>query len=207
MKFFGLFASFTILIALANIAYANGMKNLDAALKADSEGNLNLALELADKAIKSQELCTYYLALAYYIRGAAFRDSGRYSLAVNDFSKAIELNSEPAFAYHARGRAWHAQGELELALLDFKRAIKLRPNAYMFFWSRSVVFEEQGDLKHAVKDMQNYLRADLSPADEDRGWKRLTELEARLANPARQRKRRPAMGPLPDFPPPTRSCR
>ena len=201
MKFFGLFASFTILIAIANFAHADGKKNLDAALLADSEGNLHLALEQADKAIKSQTLLVQNLSLAYYIRGAAYRDSGRYSLAVKDFSKAIELTPEPAFAYHARGRAWHAQGKLKLALLDFEKAIKLRPNAYMFFWSRSVVFEEQGDLKHAVKDMQNYLRADLASEDEDRGWKRLTELEARLANPARQRKRHSAMGPLPDPPP------
>ena len=45
-------------------------------------------------------------AEAYYNRGIAYGDKGEYDKAIEDYSKAIELNPEYAEAYNNRGNAY-----------------------------------------------------------------------------------------------------
>lgn len=50
---------------------------------------------------------------------------GKYDLALADFSRAIELNSDYAMAYANRGVVYHEMGDYQSALPDFDKAIEL----------------------------------------------------------------------------------
>ena len=60
--------------------------------------------------------------------GAAFLNEGKIDEAIQEFTKAIELNPNNAFAYLHRGSAWLKKGEFNKATEDYAKAIKLNPN-------------------------------------------------------------------------------
>ena len=54
-------------------------------------------------------------------------EKGSTSLAMADFSKAIELNPRDALAYRNRGVSYGRKGQHDLAIADFGKAIELNP--------------------------------------------------------------------------------
>ena len=50
-----------------------------------------------------------------------------YSLAINDFSKAITVDPELDAAYYGRAKVWFTKKDLQRALDDAKEAVKLKP--------------------------------------------------------------------------------
>jgi tetratricopeptide (TPR) repeat protein len=67
-------------------------------------------------------------AQAYYGRGGALRDIGRYGEALADFNRALELNPGFAGAYFGRGYMYCAfLGKTDSALADLGRAVALAP--------------------------------------------------------------------------------
>lgn len=66
-------------------------------------------------------------ALAYGNRGEAYRDLGKFDLAMADFNKSIEVDPNYAESYNSRGQMHGMSGNTEAALQDFKRAIELNP--------------------------------------------------------------------------------
>ena len=61
-------------------------------------------------------------AETYYNRGLTHAKNGELKLAIQDYTKAIELNPEYADAYYRRSRAWLYLGEEEKAKSDMKTA-------------------------------------------------------------------------------------
>ena len=66
-------------------------------------------------------------AIAYNIRGVAYRDKGEMDRAIADFSEAIRLNPLLASAYHDRAIAYRAKGDNGRAVADQEVAIRLDP--------------------------------------------------------------------------------
>lgn len=64
-------------------------------------------------------------ALAYYNRGNAYDEEGKYALAIEDYSKAIEINSKYFKAYVNRGVIYHDMGEHGFAVNDYNKTIKI----------------------------------------------------------------------------------
>jgi serine/threonine protein kinase len=71
-------------------------------------------------------------ALAYYNRGAAYRNLKEYELAIADHSRAIELNPKHANAYGGRGVAYYYLKDYQHAVQDFDRALQLDPSITWF---------------------------------------------------------------------------
>jgi tetratricopeptide (TPR) repeat protein len=69
-------------------------------------------------------------AKAYNNRGADYNIKGQYDLAIQDCSKAIEIDPEFAMAYQNRGLAYKAKGQSELAHKDFDKALEFDPNIF-----------------------------------------------------------------------------
>jgi tetratricopeptide (TPR) repeat protein len=65
------------------------------------------------------------LAIAYNGRGLAYYHEERLALALEDFSKAIELKSGYADAYANRAVVHRDQGDTEKATADLEKAIEL----------------------------------------------------------------------------------
>ncbi len=58
----------------------------------------------------------------YYNRGVAHAEKGEVELAIEDYTKAIELEPDNADAYYRRSKAWLHLGEVEKAKSDMKTA-------------------------------------------------------------------------------------
>jgi tetratricopeptide (TPR) repeat protein len=67
-------------------------------------------------------------AEAYYNRGTAYSQLGKYPEAAQDFEKAIQLKPDYLAAYLGRGLARAKLGDHTAAVRDFDRAILLQPD-------------------------------------------------------------------------------
>ena len=61
----------------------------------------------------------------YFNRGAVYGNLGEYNLAIADFSKCIELNSNYGEAYYYRGITYQELGDKKKAQADFAKAKEL----------------------------------------------------------------------------------
>ncbi len=67
-------------------------------------------------------------AEAYYQRGLAYAKKGKVELAIEDYTKAIEIKPNFAEAYYYRGGAWLRLGMREKAKSDLTTARKMGMN-------------------------------------------------------------------------------
>jgi tetratricopeptide (TPR) repeat protein len=65
--------------------------------------------------------------LAYNNRGTTYGKAGAYNLAIEDFTKAIEMQPDAAGTYHNRARAYYVTRRFDLARRDLERTIELDP--------------------------------------------------------------------------------
>jgi tetratricopeptide (TPR) repeat protein len=61
----------------------------------------------------------------YNNRGISYHYTRRYDGALQDFSKAIELDRDYANAYYNRGNLYRSMGNKELAVADYQKACDL----------------------------------------------------------------------------------
>ncbi|MCR4317422.1 MAG: tetratricopeptide repeat protein [Planctomycetes bacterium] len=100
------------------------------------------------------------LAAAYYNRGNARGKQGDLVRAIEDCTKAIEIDPENAGAYNNRGVARGDQGDLKGAIEDYTRAIEIDPENAVAYNNRGVARSEQGDLKDAIEDYTSAIKID-----------------------------------------------
>jgi tetratricopeptide (TPR) repeat protein len=99
------------------------------------------------------------MAGAYVNRGNALSDSGDSDKAIQDFNKAISLDSKLAAAYAGRGAVFVAKGQLDFAILDYNQAIKLSPkNVDTYYFNRGTTYSIQGQYDKAIQDFDQVIR-------------------------------------------------
>lgn len=72
--------------------------------------------------------------------------------AINEFTKAIDMNPQYAEACVYRGIARAAKGDLNDALADFDKAIEIQPGLPQAYSGRAYARQSQGDLEGALAD-------------------------------------------------------
>lgn len=120
----------------------------------------------------------------YYTRGIAFSEKGKVDRAIEDYTKAIELNPKFAEAYYQRGRAYAKNGELDKAIADYTIAIERNPEYADAYYNRGGAFLRLGEHKSAKADLTtarnmgaNAITAlDKILQDYERAWKTLDNL-------------------------------
>lgn len=96
-------------------------------------------------------------SFSHFNRGVARQERGDFDGAIEDYSRAIELNSDLADAYNNRGLLRYKRGEFQDAMNDTTRAIELSPPGSPFpYNSRGLVKMALGDPMGAIED---YTRA------------------------------------------------
>ena len=85
----------------------------------------------------------------YYNRGLVHAKNGALKLAIEDYSKAIELKPDYADAYYRRSKAWLHLGEVEKAKSDMKTASSIGIN------SATALDETLRNYKRAWKTLGN----------------------------------------------------
>ena len=99
-------------------------------------------------------------AAGFVDRGGRYGRNGVYGKAIEDFTKALELDPEHAEAYYNRGCSWYEVGKYDDAIADLTQAIKLDPLADHYYGQRAVVylFDDQHELSQADQDKCEELR-------------------------------------------------
>jgi tetratricopeptide (TPR) repeat protein len=82
----------------------------------------------------------------YYIRGFKWAKIDRYDLAINDFTKAIDINPRYAEAYSKRGAAYINKGEYDKAISDSNKAIEINPNYAEAYGHRGWAYGEKASM-------------------------------------------------------------
>ncbi|MCY7275518.1 MAG: tetratricopeptide repeat-containing serine protease family protein, partial [Phormidesmis sp. CAN_BIN44] len=97
----------------------------------------------------------------YYLRASIARQKGDIQAAINDYSKAIELDSNFIDAYFSRGLAWEAK-DFPKAIADFDEIIA-RPSGDLKIYAynnRGATRADLGDKQGALEDYTQAIRLD-----------------------------------------------
>ena len=114
--------------------------------------------------IQSGQLSGASLAIAYTNRGNAYDDKGAYDQAIQDYTKAIQVNPSYATAYYNRGDAYNNKGEYDQAIQDFNQALRLNPSLALAFSDRAYAYEHKGEYEQAIQDDSQALKLNPSNA-------------------------------------------
>ena len=90
-------------------------------------------------------------AKEYLRRGAEALQRGQYSEAIEDFTKAIELEPD-ADTYYIRGRAYGRQREYDRAIQDFTKTTELNPEFADAYYARGNAYGRQGEHDRAIQE-------------------------------------------------------
>jgi tetratricopeptide (TPR) repeat protein len=108
------------------------------------DANSDLAIGGCTAVIRSGQETTANLAVAFYGRGTAYYEKGRYGRAIREYDEAIRLNPDFAEAFNSRGTAYHAKGQYNRAIRDYDEAIRLKPDYADAINNRSQAQKERG---------------------------------------------------------------
>ena len=101
------------------------------------------------------------LADAYYYRGIILYDMDRWEEAVQELTKAIELNPLHGYAYMERGKALVFVNDKPLK--DFNKCIEINPNNADFYAARGTYYYTNCMNEEALRDFAKVL--ELNPND------------------------------------------
>jgi tetratricopeptide (TPR) repeat protein len=86
------------------------------------------------------------------MRGVAYADLGNFKQAIEDYSRAIEI--EPGFpeAYYNRGKDYTELGNFKKAVEDYTKAIAIKPDYAMAYNGRGNAYFDLGNQREAIAD-------------------------------------------------------
>lgn len=168
--------------------FADSLELLDAAIAADRGGHRvhglrGIALYRLGRWGESEAAFTDAIARNsrevdwWYDRAAARTYSGNLAGAVDDATRAIELNPDYAFAYVARGRAYAGLARPAEATADYDRAAALDPGNADVYAERGLLRWQAGRYDQSLADANRLI--ELDPAH-TRGYQRRAQTYLRL---------------------------
>src|SRR5262249_10116961 len=83
------------------------------------------------------------LAAALINRGNAHLSKQNYDRAIDDYNKAVRLDTKNAIGFNNRGLAYLRRGRIDRAIEDFDEAIRLNPKYTMAFVNRAIAYREK----------------------------------------------------------------
>ncbi|WDT77707.1 MAG: hypothetical protein MPW16_20515 (plasmid) [Candidatus Manganitrophus sp.] len=92
---------------------------------------------------------------AYLARAGMYWSSKKYTLAIKDHDKIIELDPVDGSAYHERGFVYNKIGEYWNAIQDFTQALKAKkkvPFVYQTYLNRGKAYDNIGQFNEAISD-------------------------------------------------------
>ncbi len=100
-------------------------------------------------------------AAGFLDRGSRYGRNGVYHRAIEDFTKALDLDSGLAEAWYNRGCSWYEIGDYEKSISDLTRAIELAPSNGLYYGQRSLVylFNDQPELAETDQERCDELRS------------------------------------------------
>lgn len=122
---------------------------------------LNDALEKLNLAIETDREC----AEAYFQRAGILADAQEDQLALNDYSRAVELAPDEVRYHNMRGLFLLTRKQLDTALTDFSTAIQIDPKYVQAWNNRGLVRLARNQYVEAVSDFNHAIEIDPTYAD------------------------------------------
>jgi tetratricopeptide (TPR) repeat protein len=97
---------------------------------------------------------------SFYLRGANFQEMGKFSEAINDFTKSITLKPSFDTAYYARGCCRFSLKDYKNALTDYNKTIELNnqnSNAFYFRGLTKAYLPASDKYQSAIEDIETCL--------------------------------------------------
>ena len=114
------------------------------------KGNINNSIIYLNEAIEIKPNDA-----RFYISRGTFRGTKNYAHAIEDYTKAIEIEPNSVFAYRLRGDSKSKLGDYQGAIDDYTKAIEISPNkpnkAYLYNY-RAESKRKLGDKEGADED-------------------------------------------------------
>ena len=105
----------------------------------------------------------------YGVQGLGHSEAGQTTVALTDFSRAINLDPDNLWLRQQRGLLHFQLGQYDAALADFDWAIKLQPSNATLLAGRSVIYATLNRYSDALSDIQQAIN--IAPLDPNlRGW-------------------------------------
>ncbi len=117
-----------------------------------------LAVQESDPAQKSAPTAGTVAPAGFIARGNKAFNAGQIDEAVQNYSRALEIDPNSAIAYYERGNAYLARGRLDQALADFSAAIDHNFAGELAFLNRGIVYAQTGAFDLALKDFNEAAR-------------------------------------------------
>lgn len=121
-------------------------------------------------ASKNEELIKTYTAKiesagdtdgdSYYKRGMVYQSMMQYRLAIQDFTRALNIVPKSHNALYARALSYQKEHMLDEAVTDLTSAIEMNPNFVAAYNSRGIIYAEQGKVNEAMNDYKMVISMD-----------------------------------------------
>jgi tetratricopeptide (TPR) repeat protein/predicted nucleic acid-binding Zn-ribbon protein len=98
---------------------------------------------------------------SYRKRGFERLNVRDYQGAIEDYTRALELDPNSAIACNDRGVAFSSLGDQPAAIADYTKALQLEPNEPAYYFNRGFARFNQEDVRGAIEDFSEVIR--LSP--------------------------------------------
>jgi protein O-mannosyl-transferase len=92
----------------------------------------------------------YHKGMMYFGRGVEYGDLNKPQLAIQDFTKAIELDPEMRDAYKFRGSLYAQAGQIDLALKDIEKYLTYDPEDAVSWNNLAEIYFRQNKLPQAL---------------------------------------------------------
>ena len=99
----------------------------------------------------------------HFDQGYKLAEQGHYDQAIEEYSKAIELDPDMAEAYCNRPVGYTEEGRHDLAIADCNKAIELDPNLTEAYINRGFAFKLQGKKAEAIIDFEKSMTLTSNP--------------------------------------------
>jgi tetratricopeptide (TPR) repeat protein len=133
----------------------------DFSMALELEPNLSSAIKLRGRALFRSAT----LMVLEDDEQAAVAQMQMFDQALNDFSRAIQLEPGNASLFRERGRVYGEKGDFNRAILDFNQAVRLNPNFAEAFNNRGTIFSNMRDFDRAIADFTQSIQLNPSYAE------------------------------------------
>ncbi|HAN20031.1 MAG: hypothetical protein A2X13_04900 [Bacteroidetes bacterium GWC2_33_15] len=113
----------------------------------DAIDDLNRALDL-----NSQKNDKEFENMVYVNRGAAYQKLFENEKALQDYSKAIEMNPDNPNVYMYRGVLYYQNNEFNEAILDFNKTLEIDEQNHFAYYNRGMAYLKLDDNDKSCRD-------------------------------------------------------
>ena len=121
------------------------------AITAHNEGGYARAISLYSRLLESESTDSVR-SIIHNHRGMAYLSQAGYEEAIEDFTRAVELDATNFRAFNYRGLCRRMTGDYGMAIDDFTMSISINPYQSESYYSRALSWYELGDFARALDD-------------------------------------------------------